>query len=70
MTISELIDKIDSVQQYEPCINDWSNFNEHTNETYEIADMEESTMGGWIFVEDLRKILKEFEAANLKSSEA
>ena len=70
MTISELIEKIENLQQYEPCINDWKNFNEYTNETSEFADMEESTMGGWISVEDLRKILKEFESANLKSSKS
>lgn len=60
MTIPELIEKIENLQQYEPYITEDDGF----------ADMEESTMGGWIYVEDLRKILKEFESANLKSSDA
>jgi len=51
MTIyGELIEKIDNLQQYEPYI-DWDNG---------FADMEESTMGGWIFAADLKNILEEF----------
>lgn len=52
MTICELIEKIEGLQQYKPCINHDSGF--------PWAGMEESTNGGFIFAADLKNILEEF----------
>jgi hypothetical protein len=51
MTIGQLIEKIGNLQQYEPYIDEDNGW---------FADMEESTMGGWIFAGDIKNILEEF----------
>ena len=68
MTVSELIDKIDGIQQYEPCLE--TSGNGFWEEATSYAGMDKCTNGGWISMDDLREILKEFEAANLKSSKS
>jgi hypothetical protein len=61
MTIPELIIKLENLQQYEPCLKTSGNGFWEEVESY--AGMDKCTDGGWISVEDLRKILKEFESA-------
>ena len=58
MTISELIEKIENLQQYEPSLE--TSGNGFWEEVISYAEMDKCTNGGWINVDDLKNILEEF----------